>query len=77
MAALLFSTRTGELEIKLTREQGIWLTAMLQHMKENGEAIFTLTQIKENYTLSGLTDFELFWNNPPVNTLFEVGLLHI
>ena len=50
---------------------------MLQHMKENGEAIFTLTQIKENYTLSGLTDFELFWNNPPVNTLFEVGLLHI
>ena len=36
-----------------------------------------LTQIKENYTLSGLTDFELFWNNPPVNTLFEVGLLHI
>ena len=77
MAALLFSNRTGELEIKLTREQGIWLTAMLQHMKENGEAIFTLTQIKENYTLSGLTDFELFWNNPPVNTLFEVGLLHI
>ena len=77
MAALLFSTRTGELEIKLTREQGIWLTPMLQHMKENGEAIFTLTQIKENYTLSGLTDFELFLNNPPVNTLFEVGLLHI
>jgi hypothetical protein len=77
MAALLFSTRTGELEIKLTREHGIWLSAMLQHMKANNETIFTLTQIKENFTSSGLTHFELFWNNPPVNTLFEVGLLHI
>ena len=32
---------------------------------------------KEDYEKSGLEDFELFWDNKPVNTLYKAGLLRL
>jgi hypothetical protein len=77
MATLIFSTKNGEYEIKLNREQAVWLAAMLELAGVNKNSIFTIQQIKENYEQSGLQNFELFWNNPPINELFEAGLLHL
>jgi hypothetical protein len=37
----------------------------------------TLQEIMDNYEQSGLEDFELFWDNKPVNQLFRAGLLII
>jgi hypothetical protein len=31
----------------------------------------------ENYKAAGLEDFELFWDNKPINTLSKVGLLQL
>ena len=36
-----------------------------------------MQEVKESYEASGLDDFELFWDNKPVNTLYKVGLLKI
>ena len=34
-----------------------------------------LGEVKENYQAAGLEDFELFWDNKPVNQLYKAGLL--
>jgi hypothetical protein len=34
-----------------------------------------LEQLKSDYESQGLEDFELFWDNKPINTLYKVGLL--
>jgi hypothetical protein len=31
----------------------------------------------DSYKAAGLEDFELFWDNKPVNTLHKVGLLKL
>jgi hypothetical protein len=33
--------------------------------------------VKTDYEATGLDDFELFWDNKPVNTLYKLGLLHL
>jgi hypothetical protein len=38
---------------------------------------FSIQAVKEDYTKAGLEDFELFWDNKPVNTLYKAGLLRI
>jgi hypothetical protein len=36
-----------------------------------------LADIKADYTAAGLEDFDLFWDNKPINSLHKVGLLRI
>jgi hypothetical protein len=36
-----------------------------------------MQQVIENYEAAGLEDFELFWDNKPVNQLHKAGLLMI
>jgi hypothetical protein len=36
-----------------------------------------MSAVKENYTKAGLTGFELFWDNKPITSLYEAGLLCI
>ena len=36
-----------------------------------------LYAMKADYERSGLEDFELFWDNKPVNTLYKAGLLQV
>jgi hypothetical protein len=36
-----------------------------------------LTDIKAGYLAAGLEDFDLFWDNKPINTLHKAGLLRI
>jgi hypothetical protein len=37
----------------------------------------TLQQVKKDYEVAGFEDFELFWDNKPVNTLYKAGLLRL
>jgi len=38
---------------------------------------WTLQEVKEDYENAGLEDFELFWDNKPINTLYKFGLLQL
>jgi hypothetical protein len=33
--------------------------------------------VKDSYEAAGLADFELFWDNKPVNQLYKIGLLQL
>jgi hypothetical protein len=77
MISLTFQSRKETLNIKVGKEQGQWLSAMLQLLSLNNIKIYTLKEVKENYEGAGLDDFELFWDNKPVNTLYRIGLLQL
>ena len=55
--------------------KGAWLAALLPRLSVLNPAFLSLQQIKADYENAGLEDFELFWDNKPVNTLFKAGLL--
>ncbi len=59
------------------KEQGIWLAEMLEQLSAQAAAPLTLKDVEASYTAAGLEDFELFWDNKPVNTLYRVGLLQL
>jgi hypothetical protein len=75
IAELTFQNRKGTMKIRVDKEQGKWLAAMLNEMGQQQKKNWTLKELRENYEASGLVDFELFWDNKPVNTLYKAGLL--
>jgi hypothetical protein len=64
-------------EIKVDKEKGEWFYIMLPLLKVDAEKTMTIKEIIESYEAIGLEDFELFWDNKPINQLYKVGLLHI
>jgi radical SAM superfamily enzyme YgiQ (UPF0313 family) len=77
MCSLTFQGKRETLTIKVDKEQGEWLATMLGQLKIEAVKSFTLQEVKMNYEAAGLEDFELFWDNKPVNTLYKMGLLHL
>ena len=75
LASLTFYSKTETVNIKVNKEQGIWLAAVLEELSVNNIKTYTLQELKASYEKSGLEDFELFWDNKPVNTLYKCGLL--
>ncbi len=75
--SLTFETKKETISIKTDKEKGLWLASIVTHLAIKNSKIFTLQQVKENYEAIGLTDFELFWDNKPVNTLYKAGLLQL
>jgi radical SAM superfamily enzyme YgiQ (UPF0313 family) len=75
MATLFFSTNTGEHKIQLIKNQAEWLLTILEKTSIYNSKTFTLKEIKEDYEQNGMDDFELFWDNKPMNTLYKAGLL--
>lgn len=76
LCSLTFQTKRETFNIKVDKEQGRWLANMLTQLA-GSDKIYTLQEIKSNYEAAGLEDFELFWDNKPVNTLYKVGLLQL
>lgn len=77
MTSLTFQARKEKYNISVNQEQGIWLAGILEKLSiANGKA-YTLQEVKESYDAAGLEDFELFWDNKPVNTLYRFGLLKL
>ena len=77
MCSLTFETKKETLNIKVNQAEGLWLAAMLEKLSIINIKTCTLQQVKENYEAAGLEEFELFWDNKPVNTLYKAGLLQL
>ena len=75
VVTLNFHNKREEFSIKTNRSQGEWLAEILGLISAKNKKIYTFQEIQNHYENAGLKDFELFWNNKPVNTLGEYGLL--
>ena len=67
--------KTHQIQIQVAKEKGEWLCALLQDLCTNKWNGMTLSAIQTSYEQNGWDDFELFWDNKPVNTLYKTGLL--
>jgi radical SAM superfamily enzyme YgiQ (UPF0313 family) len=76
MCSLTFQTKKESFNIKVNAAEGQWLATMLQEFAASSK-LFTLQEVKENFEAAGLENFELFWDNKPVNTLYKAGLLQL
>lgn len=75
VTTLNFETKTATHSIQVNQLQGKWLEELLPQLSVHNIKPLTLQQVKERYEAAGLEDFELFWDNKPVNTLHKAGLL--
>jgi hypothetical protein len=77
LAVLEFEGQSETVEIKVDKEKGQWFYSMLPLLKVDAEKTTTIKELVESYEAIGLEDFELFWDNKPINQLYKVGLLHL
>jgi hypothetical protein len=75
LMTLLFETKTTKFSAKVDATQGKWLVELLANLKSGNK--MTMEEVKTSYENAGLEDFELFWDNKPINQLNKTGLLMI
>jgi hypothetical protein len=75
MATISFVTKKDTQQVQVSKPQGDWLAATLQKITVANAKIYTLKEVEESYEAAGLEDFELFWDNKPVNRLWKAGML--
>jgi len=76
LCLLTFETKKETVNIKVNETQGRWLYSLFQELTA-ADKPFTLLDVKANYEAAGLENFELFWDNKPVTTLYKAGLLQL
>jgi hypothetical protein len=74
MASIQLIDNTSSMVIEISKTHADWLIRILNTLGDLS-TINQLQQIKADYEASGLEDFELFWDNKPINQLYKVGLL--
>ncbi len=77
MATLSFANNSGENKIQLIKNQAEWLIKLLEKISISNSKTYTLKEVKEDYENSNMDDFELFWDNKPMNTMYKAGLLRL
>jgi radical SAM superfamily enzyme YgiQ (UPF0313 family) len=77
VALLTFQGRKDKHTISIEPEKGQWLAGMLEQLSVRNSKTYTLKEVMDHYTAAGLEDFELFWDNKPINTLYKYGLLQL
>ncbi len=77
LLSLTFETKKETINIKVDAIQGKWLANTLQSLAILNYKILTLQEVKADYENAGLENFELFWDNKPVNQLYKAGLLQL
>ena len=73
----LFQTNKAPLNIAIDPLQGKWLLETLAALTIGVHSGMAYAAVKESYEAAGLEDFELFWDNKPVTTLYKAGLLRV
>ena len=73
LASLNFETKSNSINIKVDKAQGVWLFELLNKLKTKSH--MTIQEVMDDYAKAELEDFELFWDNKPVNQLYKTGLL--
>jgi hypothetical protein len=74
--SLTFRTRPETISISVDVAPGEWLLSLLKDLA-GLRMITTVQAVRESYERAGLEDFELFWMNKPVSTLYRAGLLQL
>lgn len=77
VASLTFQNRKEKANISVAPEQGVWLAEILKKLAIDNTKTYTLKEVMDSYEAAGLEDFELFWDNKPVNSLYKFGLLKL
>lgn len=77
MASLTFEAKKETINIKVNQPYGSWLVHILEELSVSKIKTWSLLEVKQHYESEGLDDFELFWDNKPVNTLYKAGLLKL
>src|SRR5574343_786389 len=72
---LYFDTPGGTVQCRVSVHEGKWFLQILEQLKlPEWEQGMKLAQLHSSYEAAGLPDFDLFWFNKPVNTLYKAGL---
>jgi hypothetical protein len=74
MATVQLINNYTEVSFDISKPQADWFLNMLPRLSDLSKPL-NLEQLKSDYESQGLEDFELFWDNKPINTLYKVGLL--
>jgi hypothetical protein len=74
---LVFETNQNTISIQVAPQKGTWFIQLLEKINVHNNAGMPLADIKADYLAAGLEDFDLFWDNKPINTLHKAGLLRI
>ena len=74
---LRFETNISTVSVNVDPLKGEWLIQLLTKINVDSSNGMPLADIKADYQAAGLEDFDLFWDNKPVNTLHKAGLLRI
>jgi hypothetical protein len=74
---LRFETNQNSISIQVDPEKGKWFMQLLSTIHVEASNGMPLADIKAGYIAAGLEDFDLFWDNKPINTLHKAGLLRI
>ena len=78
MATLNFISKKTTQQIQVVKDQAEWLMPMLEQISINNLKTYTLKELMDDYeTTTGRDDFELFWDNKPMNSLWKMGLLKL
>ncbi|MBO9155305.1 B12-binding domain-containing radical SAM protein [Chitinophaga sp. GCM10012297] len=77
VTSLTFQNRKEKININVDPQQGQWLAGILEKASVDQPKTLTLQEVKDSYAAAGLEDFELFWDNKPVNNLYKFGLLNL
>ena len=77
MSSLTFEGKRDTVNIKVSQPHGEWFCNILKLISVNNIKTHSLQEVKTNYEAAGLEDFELFWDNKPINTLYKIGLLQL
>jgi hypothetical protein len=74
---LRFETNKNTISIHVDPKKGKWFINLLSTINVELSTGMTLADIKADYIAAGLQDFDLFWDNKPINALHKAGLLRI
>lgn len=74
---ITFATKKENITINTDTAKGEWLLKLLPKLSVDNDKLMTMQEIKDDYEQQGLEDFELFWDNKPVSTLYKAGLLKL
>ena len=72
-----FQSNKNAITINVASDKGAWLLKLLSEINIQNSNGLLLADVKNSYTLLGLNDFELFWDNKPVTHLSKAGLLRV
>ncbi|MFY7840299.1 MAG: radical SAM protein, partial [Lacibacter sp.] len=74
---IVFATKKENISINTDPQKGAWLLTLLPKLGLQNQQMLTMQEIKDSYEQQGFEDFELFWDNKPISTLYKAGLLKL